>query len=222
MTPTLRACAILLCTLAALPAAAQYRCGNVFQDRPCDPGVTEQRLNVPAPRAAPAADAGAASPFAIACRRVGEKAQGISWKREGGATLERQLQEAAGNAEMVETIHAVYGRRGSTPEIRAAVEAECVARREREAQAAELARTVQVQSVGQVPPAARASAPPPATAPAAKAPATTQGDPRCPGLKARRASTESALRAGGSGATMERLQQQRREVEQQMSEAKCW
>jgi hypothetical protein len=96
------ACLLVLC---GAPALAMYRCGNVFQDKPCESGA-EIRLSpsgrpttappaARAPASAPAAAPAATTPssFTAACARVGEQAQRIVWKREGGATQEQQLAE---------------------------------------------------------------------------------------------------------------------------------
>jgi len=223
MATRLRGAALVLLAacLAGPAAAAMYRCGNVFQDRPCDAGVPEQRI-VPGMRpgttaTAPSAAASPASrsPFAVACGRVGEQAQGIVWKREGGATLEKQLAEAGGNGELAATIHSVYSRRGTAPEIRAAIEAECIAERQKAAEAAEALKALQKQA-GQVPRAADAAdaappaAPAAAPAPAQATPVAARPDPRCASWRDQHANVESQLRRGGSAGTMESLQNQRR------------
>jgi hypothetical protein len=233
MAMMLRAAAAVLllgCGLAGPAAAATYRCGNVFQDRPCDAGVPQQRVLPGGGRsgvAAPAAATG--SPFAAACSRVGEQAQRIVWKREGGATLDRQLAEAQGNEELAATIQSVYGKRGTAPEIRAAVEAECVAQRQKAAEAAEAIKALQKQA-GQAP-----GLPTPASAPAQAAgtdaplpaaaaqpmPAANRPDPRCAAWRDQHSNVEFQLRRGGSAGTMESLQNQRRMVEKKLSDARC-
>ncbi len=231
MTTTLRAAALLLGAWLAGPAGAtMYRCGNVFQDRPCEGGATEQRI-VPGgsgtarPGGNPAAPGAAVSPFAIPCARVGESAQRIVWKREGGATLEKQLNEAHGDTELAATIQAVYARRGTAPEVRAAIESECVAERTKQAEAAEALKALQKQAGPAAPaqagavPAARPAAD--AAPAAAVIPAATKPNPACAGLRRDLASVESQLRAGGKAGTMESLQNQRRAVDKQLSDAKC-
>ncbi|MES2938487.1 MAG: DUF4124 domain-containing protein [Pseudomonadota bacterium] len=227
MTTTLRAAALLVGALLAAPAGAtMYRCGNVFQDRPCDAGVTEQRITPGGarPAAAPAnppAPVAAVSPFAVACARVGETAQRIVWKREGGATLEKQVNEAHGNADLVATINAVYARRGTAPEIRTAIETECVAERTKQAEAAEALKALQKQA-GPASPVQAAPAPAADAAPAAAVvPAAAKPNPMCTSWRRDLASIEAQLRAGGKAAAMESLQNQRRSTEKQLSDAKC-
>lgn len=226
-TKTLGAAALLLGACLAGPAgAAMYRCGNVFQDRPCDAGVVEQRITpggtsrTTAPAAAPAP--ATVSPFAMACARMGETAQRIVWKREGGATLEKQIGESHGNEDLIATIRAVYARRGTAPEIRAAIESECVAERTKQAEAAEALKALQKQAGPAGAPVPAAPAPAADPAPAATAgPAAAKPNPMCAGWRKDLATIEGQLRAGGNAATMESLQNQRRGVEKQLSDAKC-
>src|SRR4051812_14984673 len=166
----IRSASILLaaCALLAAPAHAMlFRCGSTFQDRPCD----GEAPVAPAAAAAPSAQSAPAAPavsgpataatartgvaFAAACARTGEFAQQVQWKREGGVTLERQVAElpAARRSELAEVVQSVYARRGTAPEIRAAVEAECVQRKEQAAIAAEQLRLLQ-QQAGSAAPAA--------------------------------------------------------------------
>jgi hypothetical protein len=127
----------------ATPAQALFRCGNSYQDKPCTTAAVESPVN-PAIRNAtvpstPAAAKAAASPFAAACARMGNEAQRIVWNREAGATREKQIAEVPrGHAydEMVQTIDAVYTKRGTAPEIRGQIEAECLVQKQKQADAA--------------------------------------------------------------------------------------
>ena len=134
------ACAILVLTS---PAQALFRCGNAYQDKPCNTASVETPVN-PAIRnatvaATPAAAKPLASPFAAACARIGNEAQRVVWNREAGATREKQIGEVPrGHAydEMVQTIDVVYTKRGTAPEIRGQVEAECLVEKQKRADAA--------------------------------------------------------------------------------------
>ena len=168
-----RVAALVSLTLLASGAAhAVYRCGNVYQDTPCDGGGPQPHLT-PGVRSAPqssptspkASAAGVAAPaqsqFAEACSRVGQMAQQMVWKREGGATQEAQLSQlpsTGSRAEMTKTLESVYRKRGSAPEIRAAIEAECVAEKQQAADTAAAIKALQAQQ------APAAAAPPPASA----------------------------------------------------------
>src|SRR3954469_2925915 len=185
----IRSASILLaaCALLAAPAHAMlFRCGSTFQDRPCDgEAPVAPAAAAPATQSAPAAPAvtvpataatartGVA--FAAACARTGEFAQQVQWKREGGATLERQVADlpAARRTELAEVVQSVYARRGTAPEIRAAVEAECVQRKEHAAIAAEQLRLLQQQAGSAAPAAPSAPALEAAKPAAAQASSTT-------------------------------------------------
>lgn len=234
MTITRAACALAL-VLCAAPGWAQYRCGNSFQDRPCDAGVPEQRIGsgsrAPAPAtSAPAAAAPQNSPFAAVCARQGERAQQMAWKREGGATLDKQIAELHNDGQRSENealLHSVYARRGSAPQIRSAIETECLAERQKQAEAAQMLRALQQQAGQQAPAPVRApvSADADATqaqhAAARAAAAASSAKARCDSLRASKDLTESELRRGGSGRTMEVLQEERRRIEREMLGARC-
>ena len=64
------------------------------------------------------------------CTLRGEKAQKISWIRETGALMERQLAGAKSPAEK-KLIQDVYQKRGTAVEVRAAVETDCREEKER-------------------------------------------------------------------------------------------
>lgn len=134
---------LLAGVLFAIPAQALFRCGNSYQDKPCATVAAESAVN-PAIRnaavsATPSVAKTAASPFAASCARMGNEAQRIVWNREAGATREKQIAEVPrGHAydEMVQTIDAVYTKRGSAPEIRGQIEAECLVQKQKQADAA--------------------------------------------------------------------------------------
>lgn len=231
MLPPLKVWAMLLAMLAAMPAHAIYRCGNVFQDRPCDNGAAQVRLGPAGQPISSAAPAGstvpAASPFSAACTRLGQDALRVAWKREAGATQERQIAELPANGareDMIAVITSVYSRRGSAPEIRAAVEAECLAEKKKQADAAATLKGLTELAGKKNDP----SAPP--AAPAAEVGAKAQAgaasgkpDPRtaCPGLRSQEESLKGQMRAGGSAATMERYNTQRRQLDKLLLDAKC-
>jgi len=232
----LRTAAIVLAFASSGAAHAVYRCGNVFQDTPCDAAATQMtpggvRPSQPVPRAATPAPAGAAatgaSPFAAACSRLGEEAQKMVWKREGGATQERQLADLpAGNRqEMAKVLDSVYRKRGSAPEVRTAIEAECVAERQQAADQAAVLRALLPANASQagVSPAASNAADSAASAAAAAAKAQTASgpNPACTGWRSDLESVNVQLRAGGNAAAMERLQSRRRGLEKSLAEGRC-
>lgn len=232
-----RAAAVLLFSLLAASAAhAVYRCGNVYQDRPCDDKGPQTHLTpgvkaAPSPAASPAPATGGspaqpagASPFAPACARVGDEAQKIAWKREGGATQEKQVAELANNGNRAETaalIDSVYRKRGSAPEIRAAVEAECIAQKQQAADTAAALAALRAQQGASAPAPAMPDA---AARPAASAQKTAQpaaSSASCPSLKASLDSVNADLRRGGNANNMEQLHHRRRSYEQAIREGRC-
>jgi hypothetical protein len=239
----MRIAAVILALGAGNAAHAVYRCGNVFQDTPCDAAGTQMtpggvRPSQPSPRtpaAAPAAGSAAAapagpSPFAAACSRLGEEAQKMVWKREGGATQERQMADLpAGNRqEMAKVLDSVYRKRGSAPEVRAAIEAECVAEKQQAADNAAVLRALLPANAT----AQGGGAPAQASSPAAEAPAAdgstaqkrqtaTGPNPACPSLRRDLDAINVQLRAGGSAASMESLQSRRRSAEKSLADAHC-
>jgi hypothetical protein len=115
----------LVCSLALLASGhsfALYRCGNVFQDQPCDITDAQAAVATSARAAAkPPADssasvpAGTVSPFAMACARVGKSSLDIIWKREAGALREAQYANAEGNPDHKNLVDSVYEQRGTAP-----------------------------------------------------------------------------------------------------------
>lgn len=218
----------ILVLLAGMAASAHaqkmYRCGNTYQDRPCtgeQPGKVIGSSGTP--QTAPAGSS--ADPY---CARRGEKAQKIMWAKEAGRTEEMQL-SAATHPEDRKLIGEVYRKRGSSVEVRAAIEADCMDERQRAAQAAALidaAAKLQGQN------AAASPAAPPATREAEPA-ATEQRQretaaresaakkDRCDGIARRLESIRNSQRTGGTVATMDRLRQQKLDADREWSEAGC-
>ncbi|MGE0332844.1 MAG: hypothetical protein AB7P37_19370 [Ramlibacter sp.] len=224
--------ASLFALLAASPAHALYRCGNAYQDKPCTNSEGDARTTPSAKPAAsvaapqpPAAPAGSA--YAQVCARLGQEAQKVAWKREAGATQDKQLAELARTGsrdEMAMVIASVYSRRGSAPEIRAAVEAECRAERQHEADKAAALAALQPRASRPV----QTLAVPAEQARETDMPRTMSAsqrtvDPKaaCPGLRSMDATLREQMRAGGSAATMESLNAQRRRLDQRLFDAKC-
>jgi hypothetical protein len=222
----------LVCSLALLASGhsfALYRCGSVFQDRPCD--ITDaQGAAAKSDRAAvkPSADstakapAGTVSPFAMACSRVGKSSLDIIWKREAGALREAQYANAEGNPEHKNLVDAVYEQRGTAPQIRAAIEADCIGEKQRAADA-----NAALAAVQKSPGATAASARAPAAIGAA--PLTVAGAPakpndsaaQCANLGSQLASVQERARRGGGVAAMEQLANERRAIDSKISAAKC-
>jgi hypothetical protein len=221
----------LVCSLALLASGhsfALYRCGNVFQDRPCDGADAQAAPARPAvkPQAASSASASAAtvSPFAMACARLGKSSLDIIWKREAGALREAQYANAEGNLEHKNLVDAVYEQRGTAPHIRAAIETDCIGEKQRAADANAALALVQ-KAQGTAPAAVRTAPTAAATAPlnVAAAPAGKAGDSAapCANLSSQLAAVQERARKGGGVAAMEQIGNERRAIDSKISAAKC-
>jgi len=208
----------------AAPVYAQkmYRCGSAYQDRPCE-GAKEGRevRNF----AGTASAGGAASVVDAECRQRGVDAQKIAWLREAGATANKQMNDVtargAGSRSAEEErrlIEVVYQMQGSAPQVRTAIEADCVAEKQRAAPA-------KASGPPSTAPAPSAAADAKAAEAAQKEAAARQDAARqqevCKGIEARLVGIKNDLRRGGNVSTMEGLQQQQRDVEDQRRQARC-
>jgi len=221
-----------LCATLALCGAAHaqqnlFRCGNTYQDRPCasEAGKVIGKGGAPARESTPAA-----ASVDLTCTRRGARAQKIMWAREAGATAETQLATVATPAER-KLIADVYDRRGSSVDVRAAVEADCSAEMARNAQAAalmEAAAKLQGQDAPAV--AARGSAVEPSAredaerdrqASNAHVIDTRNNRQQCASLAAQRERILERQRAGGSSTTMDALNRQRQDTDKALRAAGC-
>jgi hypothetical protein len=221
--------AAVIAGFSTLAAAQQmYRCGNNYQDSPCEPGRETKRLGsatravgvATTPSAATAVAAGADAGYAQ-CASWGEASTKVVWAREAGMTIDRQLSEANSDLQR-RVIASVYQKRGSAPVIRAQIEAECRQEQDKRKQLQALAEAAAQVKAG------LPGDPTPAQAPVV---AQTQGSgseggarlsaageaaahkATCDRLSQSMQSIREDQRAGGSAATMERLNQQRRNME---------
>lgn len=233
--PRPRLAAALLLTLALGPAAAQtlYRCGNVYQDRPCAGSQPAGKVVNTTGAGSPAASR---SPLSAACAQRGEAAQKIAWVRETGQTEAMQVEAAAAQGLDAALITEVYRHVGSAAQIRGAIETECMAAAERAAaRAAALAGMAPGgEAAAPAPPPSR---PLPASMLAPEAPdpqalaqqraedaartAAAQRKAQCEALSVRIHIIRQTQRQGGSPAAQDNLQQQLRSAEQQLRAAGC-
>jgi hypothetical protein len=222
-------------TLLTLPARAQkmYRCGNSFQDLPCA-GAQQGKVvgNVGTPTAAtstPAKD--------TQCTQRGADAMKIVWMRDNGATKERQMAELdaksiseARRQEEMQLIESVYSKRGSAPAVRATVESECVAEKERFSQAAALAAAA-VRLQGGTPVAPTTSSRAPSESDLARMEARQREEiaaneevfkkSRCADMARQYENLRRQERAGGSVGTMVRLNDLRRSLDDRQRSEGC-
>jgi hypothetical protein len=208
-------------------AQTMYRCGNKYQDRPCDAGQQGKAVGSTG-TSAPAASGGAPD---ADCSRRGQDSQKVVWAWEGGASAERQVEDVNRDtavpqdrkSQMRQLISDVYRQRGTANQVRARIESECMAEKEEKARAKALADAL-IKS-GTKPDFGGSS---PSGAPAATTTTTVGGsDPaaerkaRCGRLSARAESVRNQQRSGGSAQAMDRLNQELRSITQEQSQGGC-
>ncbi len=125
----------------ALAGGTMFRCGSSYQDRPCDAGQPAKVINssgvardqAPSVSSAPSSPTAAVAPAPIAvvkvdaeCAALGNRAKQVVWAKESGRTAEVQLAAAITDADR-RLIADVFNRRGSSLEVRQAVESDCMA-----------------------------------------------------------------------------------------------
>jgi hypothetical protein len=226
------ACAVaLLSTHGA--AQTMYRCGSSYQDRPCSAGQASKAMGS-ATTAAPAAGA----TMDAECRQRGADAQKLAWAREAGQTQEQQFARIDGSRASASRksyerslVTEVYARRGSSAAVRAGIEADCVAEKQKAAETAAAAKALGLQ-----PPAQPGVPSPTPAGPGAEVqqPSAQEGvsqtsaareaqrkQERCASLNSQLDDVRNRQRAGGSAGTMEALSRQRRELEARLSAGRC-
>jgi hypothetical protein len=214
--------------LIAAHAQAQtmYRCGSVYQDRPCDAGRKGRVVGS-------TGGAQAAPPTTGVdpeCVRRARDSNKIVWAREGGATEERLLSEATSERQR-RLIRDVYRRPGAASTVQAAVQADCVAEKQREDEEAALAiaAALKARKDGTAAPAPvttvqRSAADAGSPDLAAQQRAAYEAEQRkrqCARYNDDMERVRREERTGGSAAVMDRLNERRRELREQMSRAGC-
>ena len=214
-------------------AQKMYRCGNSFQDLPCA-GAQQGKVvgNVGTPTTA-----ASTQPKDAQCTRRGAEALKIVWMRDNGALKERQISDMDSNSAFAgsreegrQLVESVYSRRGSAPDVRAAIEAECIAEKERFARAAALAEAA-LKLQGGAPVAPSASSRAPAESDLARMEARQREEitaneesfkkSRCADLARQYENLRRQERAGGSVGTMVRLNDLKRSLEERQRSEGC-
>lgn len=120
---------LLVCSQAVL-AVNLYRCGSSYQDTPCmSTGASNKTIK----SNAKVANTDSSQPEKIDtnCKQRGEAAKKIMWAREVGKTLDQQLESSNDRYSQV-LIKDVYNHRGSSLEVRNAIEQECMQQKEQD------------------------------------------------------------------------------------------
>ncbi|MFM9887191.1 MAG: hypothetical protein ACKVQT_29540 [Burkholderiales bacterium] len=208
--------------------AQAYRCGSVYQDRPCDGNLSAKPVG--GSSRSPTATNSPGATNAICAQRSADS-QKIVWAREGGTTQESALAVESNSANR-KLIADVYRVRGAVPDVRARIEAECKVEMEERAKA--LALHDSMVRAGVLPGGPVAPAGPSEAENAAhRAAAVRQAEDtqrradaqelkrRCERLNRDLASNRSDQRGGGRGAEMDRLNRTRLSLERETTDAGC-
>lgn len=212
-------------------AQTMYRCGSNYQDKPCANGqqgvvvgtakTSSQSTTTPAPSVDPS------------CKRRGDDAKKIIWMREAGAQKNDLLAKST-STEQSQLIADIYAVRGNANDIRANIEKSCMEEKDigkRFGIAADGDNAQILRQVQQVLQAAEKSAAQSATNKSATAskemvsektqeqmdvPASKKRLP-CPNLKNQLEIVKANLRAGADTQTMQNLNQQKRDLEKEVT-----
>jgi len=216
-----------LLMVAQAEAQTMYRCGSVYQDRPCDAGKVGKVVGSTGTAGPAATPSGDVDPE---CVQRGKDSQKIVGAREGGATQERLLSEASSPKER-RLIQNAYRRPGAATTVQAAIEADCVAEKKREEQEAAIAIAAALKARregGDAPqslqPAADSTSPEQAAQIAAQRRAERDAEQKKAQCASYRDDMESLVRkerTGGSASRMDSLNEQRRSLREQMSRTGC-
>jgi hypothetical protein len=226
----LTAIAMIAGTIVSASAGAQtmYRCGNSYQAYPCETGQGKAIGSV-------GREQSAYTPVSNAeCAQRGTESLKIVWAREAGLIREKALAEVDGKplssaqkADARKLIADVYNKRGSAPEVRAAIEADCVVEKEKEAQAA-MYRSAnsadQKQAAPYSNPQGSNDANARATDPNRKELASSNAAAkrmRCEKLNRQLEDVHRSQRAGADVQEMEKLNQERRDIQRSQIDTGC-
>lgn len=215
-------------------AQKTYRCGSVYQDRPCEDAQNSKEVRFVG--ATPTAPAGQS--LDQQCKQRGLDSQKIVWARQSGVLAEKLIADVATKgfdsnraSEERDLITAVYQKqRGSATEVSAAIEADCVeAKKQAILAAALVAAGMKLQgkdAAGAGGTAASSAASVQAsgksqseTAPTAKI--ATNNTALCSSLAAKIDTIKNNQRTGGSIVDMENLNRLRADTDVERRRAGC-
>ena len=225
--------------LFSVSAQAQktYRCGSVYQDRPCDTAQPSKEVrNVGAASAQATGSVGQIADQQ--CKQRGNDSQKIVWARQSGTLADKLIADVATKGldanraeEEKDLILAVYQKpRGSAVEVRAAIEADCMEAKKQVALAASLiAAAVKLQgkdttAVGgqtSVSGGAMQSSEKTQASSGASGKVASSNTSMCSGLTSRIDPIKASQRTGGSVTDMESWNRQRRAAEAERTRAGC-
>jgi hypothetical protein len=105
-------------------AANLYRCGNSYQDTPCKDSTSSK----PVKKIAQSSNQ-PTQHIDADCKQRGDEAKKIMWAREVGKTADQQIEEGVASKGL---IREVYNLRGSSLEVKNAIEKECMVQKEQD------------------------------------------------------------------------------------------
>jgi hypothetical protein len=236
MTPRILALLLMTAIACSTPSASaqtMYRCGSSFQDHPCSGGQAGTVIgSTPTHASAQPSAAAATSGSSAQCSQRGLASQKISWNREAGKTQQDQSAGATGGFQR-DLIAEVYSHRGTSVEVRSAIEADCKAAEDRAAQAAALIDAAARLQAGTNPAGLHADTTNGATSTtvAMSPPSQQQANPvsndasaklaNCQRLNQSLANVQARERAGTSANQVEQMRQQERDARTQLRDAGC-
>jgi hypothetical protein len=207
---------LVLCILSgtfslSVHAQTMYRCNSSYQDRPCDAG---QKATVVGKMSAPSHK----GDVDLACTRRSEEAKKIIWSREGGASQEKLMAET-NNGERRKLIADVYAMRADASEVRAAIEKDCMAEK---SQSNMMLDTAERDVVRRAPTdVKKAETAGNSGANRSKTENNAQERAQCQNYKSRVQNIRLAQAQGGSAATMDALNHERRAAQAEANALGC-
>jgi hypothetical protein len=198
---------VVLWPMTEAHAQKMYRCGSAYQDRPCEGAQAGKEMR----NFAGASTTPTRSVADAQCAYLGEESMKVLANRPGDHWL----------------IETVYLKRGTALEVRAAIEATCMADKERQA-ASQAAAAARIQGTANVPPPSTQGPSPDDMARfqerrdaeiAANQEAYKKS--RCADLKRQYDSLAQQERVGGSSAAMQHLRDRRRSLDERRSSEGC-
>ncbi len=211
--------------------AQAYRCGNVYQDRPCDGNLSAKPVSGASQSSRSTSSAGSVRTANAVCAQRGADSLKIVWAREGGVTEEKAVADGSGSGQR-KLIADVYRVRGGAPEVQARIEAECKVEMEERAKAIALHDSM-VRAGVLSPGSAAPAGPSEAEIAAQRTAAVRQAEDaqrradaqelkrKCERLNRDLASNRSEQRHGGGAGDMDRLNRTRLATERESRDAGC-
>ncbi|MFN0316929.1 MAG: hypothetical protein ACKVQA_18065 [Burkholderiales bacterium] len=218
---------VLGCVFTVPAIAGQlYRCGNAYQDHPCEGNQTGKPVKGVGAVKRQADSTGSTERSHPECARRGEDSQKIVWARESGVTLADAMSSES-NPKTRQLIADVYRVRGSAPEVRVRIEAECKTEMEEKAKLIALHEAM-VKAAAPTDQAARVPGdelqPSPAVRPVNEVEEREQSRQKkqvCDQLSRSIESNRSAQRTGGDPAAMDKLNLERKNLERSLRSSGC-